>query len=71
MKSFDLQGEQLVVLDGSYVDPSASSFTYDVLVLEASTRFLTANFSSWHIDIDLLLRVNDASDDQLIAMPVF
>ena len=38
---------------------------------EAGTRFLTANFSTWHIDIDLLLRVNNASDDQLLAVPVF
>ena len=71
MKSFDLLGEQLVILDGNYVDPAASSFSYEVPVPEAGTRFLTANFSTWHIDIDLLLRVNNASDDQLLAVPVF
>jgi hypothetical protein len=71
MKSFDLLGEQLVIIDGNYVDPAASSFSYEVPVPEAGTRFLTANFSTWHIDIDLLLRVNNASDDQLLAVPVF
>ena len=71
MKSFDLLGEQLVIIDGNYVDPAASSFAFDVSVPEAGERYLTANFSTWHIDIDLLLRVNNASDDQLITIPVF
>jgi hypothetical protein len=71
MKSFDLLGEQLVILDGNYDDPAASSFSYDVFVQSASTRYLTANFSTWHIDIDLLLRVNSASDDELLIVPVY
>jgi hypothetical protein len=71
MKSFDLLGEQLVIIDGNYVDPAASSFRYEVSVPEAGARYLTANFSTWHIDIDLLLRVNNASDDQLLTVPVF
>jgi hypothetical protein len=71
MKEFDLQGEMLVILSGNYRDPAASSFRYEVSVPEAGTRYLTANFTTWHIDIDLLLRVNDATDDQLIAVPVF
>ena len=71
MKSFDLLGEQLVIIDGNYVDPAASSFAFDISVPEAGERYLTANFSTWHIDIDLLLRVNNASDDQLITIPVF
>jgi hypothetical protein len=71
MKSFDLLGEQLVIVDGNYVDPAASSFRFEVSVPEAGVRYLTANISTWHIDIDLLLRVNDASDDELLAVPVF
>lgn len=71
MKSFDLLGEQVVILDGNYVDPSASAFSYDVSVNETATRYLTANFSTWHINIDLLLRVNNASDDQLLTVPVY
>ena len=71
MKSFDLLGEQLVILDGNYADPAASAFSFKITVPEASTRYLTTNFTTWHIDIDLLLRVNDASDDQLITVPVF
>lgn len=71
MKSFDLLGEQLVIIDGNYVDPAASSFSYEVPVPEAGTRYLTTTFATWHIDIDLLLRVNNASDDQLLTVPVF
>jgi hypothetical protein len=71
MKSFDLRGEQLLALSGNYVDPAASSFSYEVSVRDAGVRFLTANITTWHIDIDLLLRVNSASDDQLLAVPVF
>lgn len=71
MKSFDLLGEQLVIVNGNYVDPAASSFGYDFFVAEASTRYLTVNFSTWHINIDLLLRVNNATDDELIYMPIF
>jgi len=71
MKSFDLRGEQLVVLAGNYLDPAASSFSYDITARDAGVRFLTANFTTWHINIDLMLRVNNASDDQLIAVPVF
>ena len=32
---------------------------------------MTANISSWHIHIDLLLRVNNASDDALLPIPVY
>ena len=71
MKSFDLRGEQLVVLAGSYVDPAASSVSFELTARDAGVRFLTANISTWHINIDLLLRVNNASDDQLLAVPVF
>jgi len=71
MKSFDLLGEQLVIIEGNYADPAASSFSYEVSVPEAGARYLTCNFSTWHIDIDLLLRVNNASDDQLAAVPVY
>jgi len=71
MKSFDLLGEQLVILEGNYFDPAASSFSYEVSVPEAGARYLTVNHSTWHIAIDLQLRVNDASDDELLAVPVF
>ena len=71
MKSFDLRGEQVSFLAGNYVDPAASSFSFEVTVRDAGARFLTANISTWHINIDLLLRVNGAGDDQLLAVPVF
>ena len=71
MKSFDLRGQQVVTLDGNYADPSASAFSFVVAVPEAGTRYLTANFSTWHINIDLLVQVNNAADDQLLSIPVF
>jgi len=71
MKRFDLLGEQLVFLGGSYLDPAASSISYEITVQEASTRFLTVNFSTWHMNTDLLLNVNNVSEDKLISLPVY
>ncbi len=71
MKSFDLLGQQVVVLNGNYLDPDASSFSYEVTVQEGSTRYLTVNFSTWHINVDLLLRLNNAADDKLITVPIY
>jgi hypothetical protein len=71
MKSFDLLGEQLLTTEGSYIDPAASSFAYQFTVPEAGTRYLTSNITTWHMNTDLLLRVNNASDDQLINVPVY
>jgi hypothetical protein len=71
MKSFDLLSEQVVFLDGNYIDPDATSVVYEIDVQEASHRYLTANFTTWHMNTDLLLRVNNASDDQLIDVPVY
>jgi hypothetical protein len=70
MKSFDLLGQQLVVVAGNYLDPAASSVTYVVPVPAAGPRDLTANFSTWHINIDLLLQVNGAPG-QLLPVPVY
>ena len=71
MKSFDLLGEQLVIIEGNYLDPSATAFTYEITVPEASTRYLTANFSTWHMNTDLVLRVNNISDDNLLTVPLY
>jgi hypothetical protein len=72
MKSYDLLGQQLVTLEGSYVNPASSAFSYELpAAAQASTMFLTANFSTWHIDIDLQLQVNNASLDSLQPVPVF
>lgn len=35
------------------------------------TRYLTANFSTWHINIDLLVQVNNATEDNLLNVPVY
>ena len=71
MKSFDLLGEQIAVLDGNYIDPEATSFVFEIDIEQASTRYLTANFSTWHMNTDLLLKVNNVSDDNLISIPVY
>ena len=72
IKSFDLQGEQIIVLQGNYLDPAASAFIYVVNVPVAGTRWLTVNISTWHIDIDLLLQVNNATDDKsLLTVPIY
>jgi hypothetical protein len=38
---------------------------------DAGTRYLTANFSTWHINIDLLLQVNNNTEDNFINVPVY
>jgi hypothetical protein len=69
MKSFDLLGEQVAVIVGNYVDPAASAFSYLVTMPQAGTYYLTANFSTWHITIDLLVQVN--AGPALLPVPVY
>ena len=71
MKSYDLLSEQLVIVAGNYLDLEATTFTYEITVPEPSTRYLTANFSTWHMNTDLLLRVNNISDDNLLTVPIY
>lgn len=41
-------------------DQESSSWTYDVTAAAAGTYFLTANFSTYHMNQDLFVSVNDA-----------
>jgi hypothetical protein len=68
MKSYDLLGQQVVVIEGNYLDPQASAVTYELPAAQAGVAYLTANFSTWHIDIDLLVQVNGGA---LQALPVY
>jgi hypothetical protein len=43
-------------------DPPSSSVTYEVTPKAAGTYYLTANFSSWHMDQDLFVSVNGAKE---------
>jgi hypothetical protein len=58
MKSGDCQSWQLMHNGGSLEDPASSYITYDVTVEAASTMYLTVNFTSWHVNEDLLLSVS-------------
>ena len=65
MKSF-LEGSQLLS-DGCTssvgppcFDPTSSSVTYEVTPKTAGSYYLTANFSTWHMDQDLFVSVNGA-----------
>ena len=68
MKSFDA-GQQLLHESGDEIVPESASFEYEVTVREEGDFYLTANFSTWHMDQDLLLTTN--SSTQPLAVPVF
>lgn len=69
MKSYDLKGEQLLHNGGEYVDPTSSSFAYELNMAQAATRYLTANITTWHMNTDLSVSYNSSSDP--ISLPVF
>jgi len=48
--------------------PSASSWQYTVAVEQAGSYFLTANFTTWHMDQDLFVTVNSGKQQ---TVPVF
>lgn len=65
MKSF-LEGSQLLSngctssVGPPCFEPSSSSVTYEVTPKAAGSYYLTANFSTWHMDQDLFVSVNGA-----------
>jgi hypothetical protein len=73
MKSFDA-GEQLLSngckssVGPPCFEPASSSFTYEVAAAAAGEAYLTANFSTYHMDQDLFVSVNGAKEAEL---PVF
>jgi hypothetical protein len=64
VKSFDCKSWQLMHNGGSLTNPMASYITYDIDVAEASTMYLTVNFTTWHTNEDLALTViNDNNNN--------
>merc|ERR1712137_510573 len=45
-----------------------SVFEYEVYVNETATYFLVANFTTWHINQDLLARVNSEDSDEKVGL---
>ena len=48
--------------------PASSSFTYDVTATTAGSFYLTANFSTWHMDQDLYVSTNGVKE---VEVPLF
>jgi hypothetical protein len=67
MHSFD-DGQQLLHTGEWKVNPQESAFEYTVSADTAHTAFLTVNFSTWHINQDLLLVL---TDNTTRSLPVF
>lgn len=49
-------------------DPQSSSVTYEIEATAAGLYFLTANFSTWHMNQDLMVSVNGANK---VTIPMF
>lgn len=69
MKSFD-SGEQLMSNSGDLTDPMSSSFSYVFNTEEDATVYLTANFSTWHMNQDLLVIASNTSS-KAQTVPVY
>lgn len=67
MPSFD-DGQQLLHSAGDYVHPENSYLEYEVIVEEENTYFLTANFTTWHINQDLFLSTNTTAEPQNVSV---
>lgn len=62
-------GEQILHNGGGVLEHYNNSiFEYEIMVDEQSTYYLTANFTTWHVDQDLLVRVNSAAEDQKVGL---
>merc|ERR1711865_176295 len=67
MKSFDV-GEQLLHSSGSFIDPDATAFEYEITVDTAATFYFVANFTTWHMNTDLQLSTNTTTEPLLIPV---
>lgn len=68
MNSAD-DGQQMLHNGGDYVHPETSYVHYEVDADSEATYFLTANFTTWHINQDLKVTSNASTDLQ--DVPVF
>jgi hypothetical protein len=69
MKSFE-GGQQLLSNQGNLEDPPSTGVSYAVDVGQAATYYLTANFSTYHMNQDLLVNTNTTTNGSL-TMPVY
>ena len=51
------------------LEPGASSFEYTLDKVAAGSYFLTANFTTWHMDQDLNVSVNGGADFTALSVP--
>lgn len=63
------EGQQLFHGAGGW-DVENHAFEYKVTVDQDSTYYLVANFSTWHINLDLIITSTTASSDE-VNIPVF
>jgi len=71
MNSAD-EGQQLLHQNGDLVHIEKTNFEYEITGDDHATYFLTANITTWHVNIDLLFSTNVSSDfrDQA-SVPVY
>ena len=67
MKSFE-GGQQLLSNQGDLADPASTGVSYEVTVRQAATYYLTANFSTYHMDQDLLVTTNTSAGATTMPM---
>lgn len=67
MNSVD-DGQQLMHNGGDYVHPEASYLVYEIESDADETYFLTANFTTWHINQDLFVTTNTTTGLQNVSV---
>ena len=58
MKSYTENATQLLNPGGDFYRPETAALVYKFTAETAGTYYLTANHSTWHTDLDLMLAVN-------------
>jgi hypothetical protein len=66
-KSYD-EGEQLMSSHGDLVDPAASFFSYEVTADKAGTFYLTVNFTTYHMNQDLMVATGASGKPQQVPV---
>lgn len=62
-------GEQVLHNGGGVLEHYNNSiFEYEITAEEDSTFYLTTNFTTWHVNQDLLIKVNSATEDQSVGL---
>jgi hypothetical protein len=67
MKSF-YDGEQLLHSGGSLLTINQTAIEYEIEVHDEESYFLTANISTWHLNEDLLVSLNSATEQKNVPV---